>query len=121
MCEQRKVLREKRSALALPLNNPQYQILPRAERRNYWEYSYEDYGDSYEDGDVVQQAWLDGDFGMRSTNFKQNVFSPHKNTRRQRNMKVKTFYHHTSPVQLLQTGLTCLFSKLSSKKNITFF
>ena len=87
LCDNREELSRSRRA-ALPLNNPQYQIIPRAQRRNYWEYSYEDFGGSYEE---EERAWLDGDFGMRSSNYKQKVFSPHKSNRRQRNMKVKRF------------------------------
>ena len=87
LCDNREELPRSRRA-ALPLNNPQYQIFPRAQRRNYWEYSYEDFGGSYEE---EERAWLDGDFGMRSSNYKQKVFSPHKSNRRQRNMKVKRF------------------------------
>ena len=51
---------------------------------NYWQDdSYEDF-DSYEDA----LGWLDGDFGMRSSAYKQKIFSPHKQNRRQRNIKV---------------------------------
>ena len=85
LCSCEELSRNKRAAL--PLNKPQYQIIPRAQRRNYWEYSYEDFGASYED-EERERAWLDGDFGLRSTNYKQKVFSPHKTNRRQRNMKV---------------------------------
>merc|ERR1719510_2315092 len=64
-CENmRELLRKRRSASAL--NNPQYQIIPRVQRMNYWQDdSYEDF-DSYEDA----LGWLDGDFGMRSSAYK---------------------------------------------------
>ena len=76
----RELLRKRRSAL----NNPQYQIIPRVHRMNYWQDdSYEDFN-SYEDA----LSWLDGDFGMRSSAYKQKIFSPHKQNRRQRNIKV---------------------------------
>ena len=77
-------LRKRRSPSAL--NNPQYQIIPRDARMNYWQDdSYEDFK-SYED--ALEKGWLDGDFGMRSTAYKQKIFSPHKQNRRQRNIKV---------------------------------
>ena len=86
-CENtRKLLRQKRSASAL--NNPQYQIIPRVQRMNYWQDdSYEDFN-SYED--ALEKGWLDGDFGLRSpaTVYKQKIFGPHKQNRRQRNIKV---------------------------------
>ena len=84
-CENmRELLRKRRSPSAL--NNPQYQIIPRVQRMNYWpEDSYEDFN-SYED--ALEKGWLDGDFGMRSTAYKQKIFSPHKQNRRQRNIKV---------------------------------
>ena len=84
----RELLRKTRSASAL--NNPQYQIIPRVQRMNYWpDDSYEDFT-SYED--ALEKGWLDGDFGMRSSAYKQKIFSPHKQNRRQRNLKVNKIY-----------------------------
>ena len=74
----RELIRKKRSA-------PQYEIIPRLQRISYWDDSYEDF-ESYED--LLEQAWLDGDFGMKSRNYKENIFTPHKQKRRQRNIKV---------------------------------
>ena len=90
-CENmRELLRKRRSAL----NNPQYQIIPRVQRMNYWpDDSYEDFN-SYED--ALEKSWLDGDFGMRSTAYKQKIFSPHKQNRRQRNIKVMTTSHYSN-------------------------
>ena len=85
----KELLRKTRSASAL--NNPQYQIIPRVQRMNYWpEDSYEDFN-SYED--ALEKGWLDGDFGLRSTAYKQKIFSPHKQNRRQRNIKVNIILH----------------------------
>ena len=57
---------------------------------NYWQdHSYEDFN-SYED--ALEKGWLDGDFGMRSSAYKQKIFSPHKQNRRQRNIKVNTSF-----------------------------
>jgi len=95
-CSCEELPRNKRAAL----NKPQYQIIPRAQRRNYWEYSYEDFGTSYED---EERAWLDGDFGLRSTNYKQKIFSPHKTNRRQRNMKHKYSSDNSASVRRSET------------------
>ena len=88
--------RFKRSPSPVALNTQFYKIIPKLERRNFW--------DSTELGnfdDDLEAFWkdvnIDGDFGMRSNSkprYKKNLFTKYKKdqyNRRKRNMKVK--YH----------------------------